>query len=151
MPKSHSNGTRIKVAILKTCLKKRSRGLAVSHLLVPKSRAIRIIPRERLAHCVVFMGGSVGITTFHVVKRYLIGVKVTSVRPVMAVRRSTFTGGEQQADSRFRSSTDAIFCKPPAKKQCSCLELVRGTIPGLVDSAHKGQLGRIGVIGGCQE
>jgi len=37
------------------------------------------------------------------------------------------------------------------KKQCSCLELVRETIPALVDSAHKGQLGRIGVIGGCQE
>lgn len=98
-----------------------------------------------------FMGGSVGTIPFHVVKRYLIGVKVASFRPVMAMRRSTFAGGEQQADSRFRSSTDATFGKPPAKKQCSCLELVRGTIPGLVDSAHKGQLGRIGVIGGCQE
>ena len=77
-------------------------------------------------HIDVFMGGSVGTIPFHVVKRYLIGVKVTSFRPVMAMRRSTFAGGEQQADGRFRSSTDATFGRPPAKKQCSCLELVRG-------------------------
>ena len=119
--------------------------------MVPKSHAIRIIPKRNALHIDVFMGGSVGTIPFHVVKKYLIGVKVTSFRPVMAMRRSTFAGGEQQADSRFRSSTDATFGRPPAKKQCSCPELVRGTIPGLVDSAHKGQLGRIGVIGGCQE
>ena len=68
----------------------------------------------------------------------------------MAVRRSTFAGGENQLNNRFRSATDASHLKAP-KKQCSCLEVVRETIPALVDCAHKGQLGRIGVIGGCQE
>ena len=68
----------------------------------------------------------------------------------MATRRSTFAEGEKEVDSRFRSSTDAAFFKTN-KKQCSCLELVRQTIPALAESAHKGQLGRIGVIGGCQE
>lgn len=72
------------------------------------------------------------------------------VRSLMAARRSTFAGGENQLNGRFRSATDTSHVKSP-KKQCSCLELVRETIPALVHSSHKGQLGRIGVIGGCQE
>ena len=97
------------------------------------------------------MGGTAGRIHFHVVKRYFNSTRVSRFRPVMATRRSTFAGGEKQADSGFRSATDATFGKSPVKKQCSCLDLVRESIPALADTAHKGQLGRIGVIGGCQE
>lgn len=101
--------------------------------------------------CLLFMGGLAGRVSLHVVKRRLSSNKVTKFRLLMAVRRSTFAGGiDNQANGRFRSATDATHIKPP-KKQCSCLELVRETIPALVNSSHKGQLGRIGVIGGCQE
>ena len=39
----------------------------------------------------------------------------------------------------------------PQKNKCSCLEVIRETLPALVNSSHKGQQGRIGIIGGCQE
>ena len=101
--------------------------------------------------CLHFMGGTVGSIRFHVVKTSLLPTRVTRFLSVMIPRRSTFASGEKPENGRLRSSTDANFGKAPMKKQCSCLELVRETIPALVDSAHKGQLGRIGVIGGCQE
>ena len=87
---------------------------------------------------------------FHVFKRHFTSISLIRFRLVMATRRSTFAGGEKEADSRVRSLTDTAFLKSP-KKNCSCLELVRETIPALTECAHKGQMGRIGVIGGCQE
>ena len=71
----------------------------------------------------------------------------------MALRRGAFAGGEKEGNGRTRAATDGlvVVSKPSDKRPSSCLELVRGAIPCLVDSAHKGQLGRIGVIGGCQE
>ncbi|XP_074621755.1 ATP-dependent (S)-NAD(P)H-hydrate dehydratase-like [Acropora palmata] len=71
----------------------------------------------------------------------------------MALRRGTFAGGEKEGNGRTRAATDGsvVVSKPSDKRPSSCLELVRGAIPCLVESAHKGQLGRIGVIGGCQE
>ena len=88
-----------------------------------------------------------------VVKRCFIRFKITSFFPEMAAKRSTFADGEKEADGRSRSSADAIpvVRKPSEKKHSSCLELVRSAIPCLLETAHKGQLGRIGVIGGCQE
>ena len=106
---------------------------------------------ERLVVFVVFyMGGWVKSIPFHVFKRHFTSISLIKFRLVMATRRSTFAGGEKEADSRVRSLTDTAFLKSP-KKNCSCLELVRETIPALTECAHKGQMGRIGVIGGCQE
>ncbi|CAH3127290.1 unnamed protein product [Porites lobata] len=96
------------------------------------------------------MGGWVKSIPFHVFKRHFTSISLIRFRLVMATRRSTFAGGEKEADSRVRSLTDTAFLKSP-KKTCSCLELVRETIPALTECAHKGQMGRIGVIGGCQE
>ena len=94
------------------------------------------------------MGGSVGSISLHAAKHF-IPRKITKFRFLME-RRSTFAGGEDKQNGRFRSATDTSHVKSP-KKQCSCLELVREIIPVLVNCSHKGQLGRIGVIGGCQE
>ena len=110
-----------------------------------------VIARPERPLCPHFMGGSVGSIPFHVVKTSLLPTRVTRFLSVMIPRRSTFAGGEKAENGRFSSSTDATFGKAPMKKQYSCLELVRETIPALVDSAHKGQLGRIGVIGEGQE
>ena len=98
------------------------------------------------------MGGTL-FCRFDVVKRYLTGAKIPKYFSKMAGRRSTFAGGEKEADSRSRLVTDAagVIGKPSERRHNSCLELVRGAIPCLLETAHKGQLGRIGVIGGCQE
>ncbi|XP_067041769.1 ATP-dependent (S)-NAD(P)H-hydrate dehydratase-like [Acropora muricata] len=71
----------------------------------------------------------------------------------MALRRGNLAGGEKEGNGRTRAATDGlvVVSKPSDKRPSSCLELVRAAIPCLVESAHKGQLGRIGVIGGCQE
>ena len=96
-----------------------------------------------------FVQGSVSNISLHVAKRHFTSSNITKFRFLME-RRSTFAGEENKLDGRFRSATDASHGKSP-KKQCSCLELVREIIPSLVNCSHKGQLGRIGVIGGCQE
>lgn len=97
-----------------------------------------------------FKSGSLGSLISYVARRHSRFAEVVKFRFVMSGRRSTFAGGETQANNRFRSATDASHIKAP-KRQCSCLEVVRETIPALVNSSHKGHLGRIGIIGGCQE
>ena len=94
--------------------------------------------------------GSLGSLISYVARRHSRFAEVVKFRFVMSGRRSTFAGGETQPNNRFRSATDASHIKAQ-KRQCSCLEVVRETIPALVNSSHKGHLGRIGIIGGCQE
>ena len=69
----------------------------------------------------------------------------------MSGRRITCARGETQPNNRFRSATVMPLTSKPQKNKCSCLEVIRETLPALVNSSHKGQQGRIGIIGGCQE
>lgn len=115
-----------------------------SLILVPSAFSVII------AYSGAFMGGCFGSTISLVARKHSNSAEVVKFRFVMSARRSTYAGGESQPNDRFRSVTDASHIKAP-KRQCSCLELVRETIPALANSSHKGQLGRIGIIGGCQE
>ena len=64
----------------------------------------------------------------------------------MAVaRRPTFLASEKNFETRLRSSSEIV------ESEAKCYELVKDCIPALLESSHKGQMGRIGVFGGCQE
>ena len=60
-------------------------------------------------------------------------------------RRGTLLGVEKNFETRLRSSSEIVTTEG------KCFELVKEIIPPLLESAHKGQLGRVGVVGGCQE
>ena len=57
----------------------------------------------------------------------------------------------EEKPSRTILSGQMPLTSKPQKNKCSCLEVIRETLPALVNSSHKGQQGRIGIIGGCQE
>ena len=89
-------------------------------------------------------------TGFIIVCSFLIGLLPVSVYRSMANKSSQQNGCTAQKEVSYQQQHSTISNTSQNQHEL-LLNEVRKTVPPLTYNSHKGQAGRIGIIGGCEE